>query len=573
MPPRKTIYLPTKDYELPDIDILTLIYDSPESWTQESTVLHAEAALPSNAVTKAQARIYTRRLAWVFRHVFSIGANGPGKDVVVCISSGQVLLSNVFYGVIAAGGVYSAASSSFTAGELARQIKQGRSSCIVCSEDCRDVAVKAAKDCGVPLSRVLVLESMGGKRALRDVENKGRNWLDGGEDEWVRKGDLLDWERITHKQTLKERVICLLYSSGTTGVPKGVNITHANLVSEGLIPQYQIRQYFAHQRRLNPAYSFEYRTLAHLPAAHIAGCQGYFVNPSVAGGPVYWMPKFDFPLFLEYNRRYKITTFFTVPPIYLLIAKSPLVTDQFASLVHAITGAAPMGAELQAMAEKKLGCQISQTWGLSETTGSVTAMPWDQKDETGSVSPLLPNVRMRIVDDEENDVEEGQEGEFIVQGPMVTTGYWDNAAATKEAFTRDGAWFKTGDVGLCKNGKFYVVDRKKELIKYKGLQVAPAELEALLLSHKLILDAAVIGVPDPSGSGNELPRAYVVADKSKISEQEIKAFVSQNLAQHKQLRGGVIYLDAIPKSPSGKILRRELRELAKRERVAGQAKI
>jgi 4-coumarate--CoA ligase len=113
----------------------------------------------------------------------------------------------------------------------------------------------------------------------------------------------------------------------------------------------------------------------------------------------------------------------------------------------------------------------------------------------------------------------------------------------------------------------------QELIKYKGLQVAPAELEALLLSHNLILDAAVIGVPDPSGSGNELPRAYVVADQSKISEEDIKTFVKQNLAQHKQLRGGVIYLEAIPKSPSGKILRRELREMAKRERVGQQAKI
>jgi acyl-coenzyme A synthetase/AMP-(fatty) acid ligase len=221
MPPRKTIYLPRKDYELPDIDILTLIYDSPESWTQESTVLHAEAALPSNAVTKAQGRMYTKRLAWVFRHVFSIGTNGPGKDVVVCISSGQILLSNIFYGVIAAGGVFSAASSSFTAGELARQIKQGQSSCIVCSEDCRDVAMKAAEECGVPTSRVLVLESMGGKRALRDVEKKGRNWLDGGEEEWIRKRELLGWEKITDPKTLKDRVVCLLYSSGTTGVPKG----------------------------------------------------------------------------------------------------------------------------------------------------------------------------------------------------------------------------------------------------------------------------------------------------------------------------------------------------------------
>jgi 4-coumarate--CoA ligase len=145
------------------------------------------------------------------------------------------------------------------------------------------------------------------------------------------------------------------------------------------------------------------------------------------------------------------------------------VTDQFGSLVHAMSGAAPMGAELQAIAEKKLGCQVSQAWGLSESTGYVTAMPWDEKDETGSVSPLLPNVRMRIVDEGENDVEEGLRGELIIQGPMVTRGYWDNEAATKEAFTKDGAWFKTGDVGICRTGKFYVVDRKKELIKYKGI--------------------------------------------------------------------------------------------------------
>ena len=222
-----------------------------------------------------------------------------------------------------------------------------------------------------------------------------------------------------------------------------------------------MREYFARQAAKDPSYTpFDYRTLAHLPAAHIAGCQGYFVNPTIAGGTVYWMPKFDFPKFLEYNQKCGITSFFTVPPIYLLIAKSPAVTDQFRTLVHAITGAAPMGAELTALAEKKLGAHISQTWGLSETTGSVTMMPWDEHDVTGSVSLLMPNVRMRVLDEEEKDVEEGKPGEFCMKGPMVSKGYFKNAEGTRDAFTSDG-WFKTGDIGEVREGRFYIVDRKK----------------------------------------------------------------------------------------------------------------
>lgn len=172
------------------------------------------------------------------------------------------------------------------------------------------------------------------------------------------------------------------------------------------------------------------------------------------------MPKFDFPKFLEYNQKFRITSFFTVPPIYLLIAKSPLVTDQFATLEQAISGAAPMGPELTALAEKKLGCNISQTWGLSETTGSATIMQFDKHDSTGSVSPLMPNTMMRIVDDDDRDVPEGQPGEFVVKGPIVCRGYFANEKATRESFTADG-WFRTGDVGLRKNDMFYIVDRKK----------------------------------------------------------------------------------------------------------------
>lgn len=225
------------------------------------------------------------------------------------------------------------------------------------------------------------------------------------------------------------------------------------------------------------------------------------------------MPKFNFVQFLEYCDRYKITTFFTVPPIYLLIAKSPAVTNQFRYLEYAISGAAPMGKELQEAASAKFKngqTFVSQTWGLSENTGSATLNNFGEVDLSGSVSRLLPNMKLRyvvsayetlnlpclvmcfsrahgrsacptvffyrlkpklssrrIVDDDGRDADVGKEGEILLKGPIVFKGYHNNPEANKDAFDSEG-YFRTGDVGLFRNGMFYIVDRKKELIKYKG---------------------------------------------------------------------------------------------------------
>ncbi|KAL4743066.1 hypothetical protein BDV11DRAFT_179512 [Aspergillus similis] len=446
-----------------------------------------------------------------------------------------MLLPSVFYGVIAAGGVWSAASSTATPPELERQIRQGNSRLLIAGPECKNVVLKAAKAAGVPESRVLILRSAGHERVLQNFAT-GKNYLDG-----LKPSEVLDWERITDPKKLEDSLICLLYSSGTTGVPKGVNISHTNMVTEALIPLYYELEYIAKRRATDHNYEHPYRTLAHLPTAHVAGCQGYFVNPAVAGGTAFWMPKFDFQKFLEYNKK------------------------QFKSLRRAYSGAAPMGPDLQSKAQKKLGCLINQTWGLSETTGSTTGMPWDTEELTGSVSRLWPNMRLRIVDEDDKDVEEGKEGEFLVKGPVVTKGYHRNPQATKEAFTDDG-WFKSGDIGVRRNGLFYIVDRKKVPFRFFCCACT-----SKLISHPLIFDAAVIGVPASDGSGNEVPRAYIVADKTKISEDQVKDFVKSHLAYYKQLRGGVVYLPVIPKSPSGKILRRELRELVKKE--AGVAKL
>ncbi|KAF2131187.1 4-coumarate-CoA ligase-like protein [Dothidotthia symphoricarpi CBS 119687] len=554
------VYRAAKTYPVPNLDILSLLFDSEHCLAKPDTPIHISAADPSLRLTISRARTLTQATSAVLRKHFGIGAKGAGQDICSVISTGHYLLPVLSYGIIGAGGVFSAASAASTAGELSKQIQGAGSKVSVTCDATKEIAVKAAEEAG--------WGEGGGGRVL--LMSEGKDWTlqvigkDGqlGEN-LINENDRLPWQKITDSQELEDSLVILIYSSGTTGLPKGVKLSHRNLVAEAVIPGDMFKAWISTSRP-----NFEYRTVAHLPTAHIAGIQGYLINPFYMGGIVYWMPRFDFAQFLEYNAKYKITFFFTVPPIYLLIAKSPAVTDQFKTLEIAISGAAPLGKELQHAASQKLGgpeCFISQTWGLSETTGSATVMPIGMNDDTGSVSPLIPNMLARLVDDNGKDVEPGQPGEVLIKGPVVCKGYYQNAAANAESFTGD--WFHTGDIAEFRDGLFYIVDRKKELIKYKGLQVAPAELEAVLLSHPDILDAAVIGIETDDGT-NEVPRAYVVADQKKIGESEIVEFVRQNVASHKQLRGGVVFLDLIPKSPAGKILRKDLRVLAKRERGA-----
>ncbi|KAL2783052.1 hypothetical protein BJX66DRAFT_345301 [Aspergillus keveii] len=550
------IHKPVEDYTLKNIDILSLIFDSEISLTTDDTVMHIEAACPHNKVTKPKCREYTERIAYVLREAYGIGAKRPGTDVVTCISTGHVLLPSLFYGVMAAGGVYSAASPSFTVAELAKQLQHGESGLVIASDDCKEVASQAALQCGLPRSRVLVLKSDGGERSLHACCPGSPNLLE----QYLGR---LEWERVFDPAVLREQTCALFYSSGTTGDPKGVRFSQQKLTSSAQVSLYTFRDYLTRQEARLPDFKLEYRTIAHLPVAHIAGCQGYLLHPALCAGTVYWMPRFQFPDFLSYCKTYRITFFFTVPPIYQLLVNSPLVTDQFQHMIHTLSGAALMDAELAQQVEAKLHCTVSQTWGMSETTGSVTLSPWDTSVTDGSLAPLLSNMRLRLVDDNGVDVAEGQVGEFLVQGPMVTPGYWKDESATREAFTADGngrAWLRMGDLGYVRDGKFFIADRKKEVIKYKGLQVAPTEVEALLRTHSLVKDAAVVGVPDPNISRNELPRAYIVAGYRGVTAAEIEEFVKINLASFKHLRGGVVFIDAIPKSLSGKILRRLLKE-------------
>ncbi|KAH0845542.1 hypothetical protein AYO21_11910 [Fonsecaea monophora] len=550
MPPK--IYYAPRYYTYPNLDLLSILFD-PNDYAvgQEDTRVHIDAANTANYIDKARARVLTENFAHSFRHKYGIGANGHSKDVVVGFSSLQILLPIAFYGTLAAGGIFSCASHSFTAAELARQIKQGDAKLVVCSPDLVKVAVEAAQACGLGLDRVLVFDSTYRAWGFKSVDGKVDCWTD----------KRLTWKRITDPQELEDSIIVLLYSSGTTGVPKAVMLSHKMIVTQIVHASQTAREWATPRILTGELVPTQLRTIAHLPAAHIAGVAGYFVSPVYSGIECYWMHKYEWKKFLEYNRQHKITGFFTVPAIWARIAKSPDVTDQFATLKNGLGGAAPMDADLANSASKRTKIQVGGTYGMSETTGSVCTLPPGMTDDTGSVGVMHANTMFRLVDDDGNDVPEGEPGELWVKGPMVTKGYYKNPESTKAAFV-DG-WYCSGDILQQRsNGLWYVTDRKKELIKYKGIQVAPAELEGLLLSHPLIEDAAVIGVP---GEGTEVPRAYVVADKNKISEAEIKEFVKSKVAPYKQLRGGVVYLDQLPRNAVGKILRKDLRDMAKTE--------
>ncbi|KAI0202348.1 hypothetical protein F4808DRAFT_449741 [Astrocystis sublimbata] len=551
------IYRSETVVNVPDVDLMTLLFESEASRVPPETVIHADAAEPSNYLTKANLLQQSKRAANVLRNQYGIGADGPNKDVVFNIASGHFMIPVVFYGTVVAGGIFSSTNPAATPTEIAYQLRQTRAKVIVCTPDVKATAIAAAGLVGLSPRHVLVyggpdltlFEAVSGAKVpVSNVE--------------------LEWRRITDPKELANSAICVLFSSGTTGLPKAMQLSHRNLVAACVIVNVPAKKYDAEfrppgYRRLLTKADI---TLAHLPPAHVAGVQVYFVNCCYMGGTCYWMQRFDFAKFCQYAKKHKVTNMFSVPPIYLLIAKSPAVKDHFDTWVDAITGAAPMGKDQQVAVGKKLGrgtTLVRQTWGLSETTGSVTMTPQAKTEVAppGSVGSLLANCYIRLVDDDEKDVEPGEAGEIWVKGPVVCKGYWNNDEANKDSIRGD--WFRTGDIGLFKDGFFYIVDRKKELIKYKGNQVAPAELEAVLLSHPQILDAAVIGVP---GEGTEVPRAYVISNTKEISgENIVEWFNAQGLARYKALRGGVAFIDAIPKSPSGKILRKILRDLAKQE--------
>jgi len=371
-------------------------------------------------------------------------------------------------------------------------------------------------------------------------------------------GNAISFSQLLNHKELAEpvevdvdtHVVALPYSSGTTGLPKGVMITHKNLVANVC----QIAGIDGYLETDENDIQ-----IAVLPFFHIYGMNIFMCFALCRGATVITMPRFDLEQFLTLIQQHKATRTYIAPPIAVALAKHPLV-DQFqlSSLKMMLSGAAPLGSEVTQEVESRIGCDVVQGYGLTETSPVTNVCPNAAgKKKYGSIGPPICNTEMKVIDLESGDsLDRNQRGEVCIRGPQVMRGYLHNSKATHACIDSDG-WFHTGDVGYADDdGYFYIVDRVKELIKYKGYQVAPAELEALLLTHPEITDVAVIGAPDQECG--ELPMAFVV-QKGEVNADEIIEFVASRVAPYKKIRI-VELIEAVPKAPSGKILRRILRD-------------
>ena len=504
----------------PEVSLPDVLASSAKRFQDKIAAVHG-----SQAVTFGELNLRCNETAL---RLLALGLR-PGERVAL-MGQNSVEFIAAFFGILKAGGVVVPFSPAYTAREIGTQLRDSEPSAAIVDADFEETFLKGSGGL-VPRERLICMWKPFDVGAVSRADPH-----------------LSSPENVSFPSLDPDQLGVIAYSSGTTGVPKGVMLSHRNLVSN-LIQ-------FRHQDPvpITDADIF----LNHLPFFHIYGMNVLMAEAISVGATQVIMSRFDPDELVDLVSRHRATLLFTVPPVVLtLVNNLPRMGQRdLSSLRYVNTGAAPLAPELAREFRRLTGVPVKQGYGLTETSPTTNA-DFYAHAELESVGPPVADTEEKVVDpdDWKNVLSAGEVGELLVRGPQVMQGYWRDAELTKQVLT-DG-WFHTGDLArMDERGYVYIVGRTKEMIKYKGYTVAPNELEALLLEHPEVKDCAVVGIPDLEAG--EIPKAFVVLKPGATADGDaLMNFLRDKVAGYKRVRQ-VELVDAIPRSPSGKILRRLL---------------
>ncbi|TGO37076.1 hypothetical protein BHYA_0106g00090 [Botrytis hyacinthi] len=543
-----------EEIEIPEMDLWSILFEREDKPFSDDQVLYASS---TSSHTYYSIKSQTISFGLGLRHHYSFEKG----DVLALFSENNIDTPVTMWGAHYVGGIVSPANPVYTRRELTHHLRDCGAKIIVTTGELVGRVRECVNDIERETGRCIEILVQGGEvpereRGIRDIFMRG----EGRDENRVRVDPEMD-------------LAYLVYSSGTTGLPKGVMLTHRNVVAN-------LMQVASREGKLM-RWDRD-RILSVLPFFHAYGLQCLVHLPCYLGIPTIVMKSFSLPTFLSLIQEFKITYTYVAPPIVLHLAKSPVVEEyDISSLGNIVAGAAPLSKELIHMVKARLGVGVRQAYGLSETS-PVTHIQLEYDNGLGSVGPPLANQIVKFMSPSNTEVPVGQEGEIWISGPNVFLGYHNNPEATSAALVASSPslrskypFFKTGDIGFQDiNGNMYITDRVKELIKYKGYQVAPAELEGVLVEHEWVEDCCVVGVFDKERE-TEVPVGFLVGRVSVGKEgrklygeregMEVEKWLEGKVADYKRLRGGVRWVESIPKSASGKILRRVFKDQIKKE--------